>query len=81
MSVSKKTGLYLEGINVPIVDRVMNEHNYSSISRAINFIIQEYSRLSNNATEKPITTPAPTSISTFGANNPNYNDWFVVEEK
>ena len=79
MSVSKKTGLYLEGINVPIVDRVMNEHNYSSISRAINFIIQEYSRLSNNATEKPITTPAPTS--TFGANNPNYNDWFVVEEK
>lgn len=81
MSVSKKTGLYLEGINVPIVDRVMNEHNYSSISRAINFIIQEYSRLSNSnsTTEKPITTPAPTS--TFGANNPNYNDWFVVEEK
>lgn len=72
---SKKTGLYISAINEPIINEVMKKYNYTKISNCINFIIQEYSRLSK---ENKAEVAAVVSIE---ENPRNINDWFVLDEE
>ena len=71
---SKKTGLFISAVNEPIVNGVMEKYGYTKISNAINFIIQEYDRLSNQKQEvvddkEEIEKPKSDLLS-----------WFVAEE-
>ncbi len=73
---SKKTGLFLSSISVPIVEKVMADFGYTKKSNAINFIIQEYSRLTQ---EQPKADTLPEPVEEKVAKN--LSDWFVAEEK
>jgi len=73
---SKKTGLFLNSISEPIVNEVMQKYGYTKISNAINFIIQEYSRLTQ---EEPKEQQLPEPVEEKVAKN--LSDWFVSEEK
>ena len=73
---SKKTGLFLNSISEPIVNEVMQKHGYTKISNAINFIIQEYSRLTQ---EQPKEEQLPEPVEEKVKNS--LNDWFVSEDK
>ena len=73
---SKKTGLFLNSISEPIVNEVMQKHGYTKISNAINFIIQEYSRLTQEQPkEQQLTEPVEKKVKS------SLSDWFVSEEK
>lgn len=74
---SKKTGLFLNSISEPIVNEVMQKHGYTKISNAINFIIQEYSRLTQEETKEPNQLPEPVEEKVAK----NLSDWFVQEDK
>ena len=72
---SKKTGLFISAVNEPIVNGVMEKYGYTKISNAINFIIQEYDRLSNQKQEvvevqEEVEQPKSDLLS-----------WFVAEDK
>ena len=74
MSIAKKTGLYIAPVNQPIIDRVMQENNYTKISNAINFIIQEYDKLTKQDKKEVVATTEEVKPKK------SLNDWFVVEE-
>lgn len=71
---SKKTGLFISAVNEPIVNGVMEKYGYTKISNAINFIIQEYDRLSNQKQEV-------VEIKEEVKPQTSLNDWFVAEDK
>lgn len=73
---SKKTGLFLNSISEPIVNEVMQKFGYTKISNAINFIIQEYSRLTQEQ-PKADTHPEPVEEKV----TKNLSDWFIAEDK
>ena len=73
---SKKTGLFLNSISEPIVTATMQQYGYTTISNAINFIIQEYSRLTQ---EQPKEETLPEPVEEKVAKN--LSDWFVSEDK
>ena len=73
---SKKTGLFISAINEPIVNEVMQKFGYTKISNAINFIIQEYSRLTQEQPkEEQLPEPVEEKVEK------NLLDWFVSEDK
>jgi RNA:NAD 2'-phosphotransferase (TPT1/KptA family) len=72
---SKKTGLFISAVNEPIVNAVMEKHGYTKISNAINFIIQEYDRLSKEDKKEVVEIKPEEKIQT------NLNDWFVADNK
>jgi len=73
---SKKTGLFLNSISEPIVNEVMQKYGYTKISNAINFIIQEYSRLTQEQPkERQPSEPVEEKVKT------SLSDWFVSEDK
>lgn len=74
---SKKTGLFLNSISEPIVNEVMQQYGYTKISNAINFIIQEYSRLMQEELkeDKQLPEPVEEKVAT------SLSDWFVAEDK
>lgn len=74
---SKKTGLFLNSISEPIVNEVMQKYGYTKISNAINFIIQEYSRLTQEQPkeDKQEIEPVEEKVAK------NLSDWFVQEDK
>lgn len=74
---SKKTGLFLNSISEPIVNEVMQKFGYTKISNAINFIIQEYSRLTQEQPKQDIQFAEPVEEKV----KPNYDGWFVSEDK
>lgn len=80
-----KTGLNLQPISEEIVRRVMEQHSFTKLSPAINFIIAEYSRLTNGDNTKPKETPAniekPTNIETKDKTGIDFSSWFIAEEK
>lgn len=73
----KKTGIFISAINEPIVNRVMQDYGYTKISNAINFIIQEYDKLSKDNKKEIVENETPTQeiVKPF-----NLNEWFVAEE-
>ena len=74
---SKKTGLFLNSISEPIINEVMQKYGYTKISNAINFIIQEYSRLMQEELkeDKPLPEPVEEKVKA------SLSDWFVSENK
>lgn len=78
MSIAKKTGLYIEASNQPIVDKVMQDYGYTKISNAINFIIREYDRLSKQ-NEKEVVAVAVEKVEETQIKR-SLNDWFVAED-
>lgn len=74
---SKKTGLFISAVNEPIVNEVMQRHGYTKISNAINFIIQEYSRLTQEQPkeDKQELEPVEEKVAK------NLSDWFVAEDR
>ena len=74
---SKKTGLFLNSISEPIVNEVMQKFGYTKISNAINFIIQEYSRLTQEQPKQDNQLPEPVEEKVKGS----LSDWFVAEDK
>ena len=73
---SKKTGIYISAINEPIVTQVMNDFGYTKISNALNFIIQEYSRLTKEQSKQP-----PVVVQEVEQPKADLSSWFVVEDK
>lgn len=73
---SKKTGLFLNSISEPIVNEVMQKFGYTKISNAINFIIQEYSRLTQEQ-PKEETLPEPVEEKV----KQDLSSWFIAEDK
>lgn len=74
---SKKTGLFLNSISEPIVNEVMQKHGYTKISNCINFIIQEYSRLTQEQSKQDTQLPEPVEEKVAK----NLSDWFIAEDK
>lgn len=73
---SKKTGLFLNSISEPIVNEVMQKFGYTKISNAINFIIQEYSRLiQEQPKEEKLPEPVEEKVKA------SLSDWFISEDK
>lgn len=76
---SKKTGLFLNSISEPIVNEVMQKYGYTKISNAINFIIQEYSRLTQEEKKEDKQEIVESKIEENVQNK--LSDWFVAEDK
>ena len=77
-----KTGLNLQPISEEIVRRVMEQHSFTKLSPAINYIILEYDKLTNS--NKPKEVPVNVTVTKEQENEinkPNYSDWFVIEER
>ena len=71
----KKTGVFITPINEPIIEKVMADYGYTKISNAINFIIQEYSRMKQEDKQEVVEVKEePPKINTF-------DGWFVSEDK
>ena len=70
---TKKTGLAISPISEPIIDRVMQEQGYTKLSAAVNFIIQEYDRLSKSDKKEIIEVVEELKTR-------NINEWFVQED-
>ena len=75
----KKTGLFISPINEPIVNRVMEDYGYTKISNAINFIIQEYDKLTRQD-KKEVELPTKCS-QPEEKNTADFSGWFVAEDK
>ena len=76
-----KTGVFIQPINEPILKRIMEKHGFSKISPAINFVLQEYNKLTNGG--EAIKAPTPTTQ--VKQEQPqkkqiDFSEWFVVEE-
>ena len=71
---SKKTGLFISAVNEPIVNAVMEKYGYTKISNAINFIIQEYDRLSKENKQEVVEVVVEQPKS-------DLSSWFVAEDK
>lgn len=72
----KKTGVFISAVNEPIIDKVMTDYGYTKISNAINFIIQEYDRLTKEDKQEVVEVKfeeEPPKTNTF-------EGWFVSEE-
>jgi len=74
---SKKTGLFISAINEPIVNAVMQKYGYIKISNAINFIIQEYSRLTQEQPKEDNQLPEPVEEKV----KQDLSSWFIAEDK
>ena len=74
-----KTGLNLQPINEPIVKEVMEKYNFTKFSPAINYIIQEYKRLSS--IEEDIVNTDKKDNENKKPVEHDFSNWFVVEEK
>lgn len=74
---SKKTGLFLNSISEPIVNEVMQKHGYTKISNCINFIIQEYSRLTQEQSKEDKQEIEPVEEKV----KQDLSSWFVSEDK
>ena len=74
---SKKTGLFISAVNEPIVNGVMEKYGYTKISNAINFIIQEYDRLSNQKRE----VIEVKEVDEVEQPKSDLLSWFVAEDK
>ena len=74
---SKKTGLFLNSISEPIVNSVMQKFGYTKISNAINFIIQEYSRLMQEQPKEDKQLPEPVEEKVKN----DLSSWFIAEDK
>ena len=74
---SEKTGLFLSSISVPIVEKVMTDFGYTKKSNAINFIIQEYSRLTQEQPKQDTKFPEPVEEKV----KQDLSSWFVSEDK
>ena len=72
---SKKTGLFISAVNEPIVNGVMEKYGYTKISNAINFIIQEYDRLTKEDKKEVVQVKEEVKQPS------NILDWFVAEDK
>ena len=75
-----KTGLNLQPINEPIVKEVMEKYNFTKLSPAINYIIQEYDKLTKqneNKQELEIKEEVKQETKT----GIDYSSWFIAEEK
>ena len=72
---SKKTGLFISAVNEPIVNGVMEKYGYTKISNAINFIIQEYNRLSKEDKKEVV------EVQEVEQPKADLSSWFVVEDK
>ena len=73
---SKKTGLFLNAISEPIVDKVMQDYGYTKISNAINFIISEYSRLTKEQKQEVVEVKEEVEQP-----KSDLLSWFVAEDK
>lgn len=72
---SKKTGLFISAINEPIVNGVMEKKGFTKISNAINFIIQEYDRLTKEDKKEVVEK------QDIEQPKQDLSSWFVVEDK
>ena len=81
-----KAGVFIKPINEPIVERVMKEYQFTKVSPAINFIIQEFDRYSKGQApsvreiviekEVKVKEEKPKPIIT----PIDFSEWFVSEE-
>lgn len=81
-----KTGLFIQPINEPILKKIMEEHKFTKISPAINFVLQEYSKMINSekvTVQKEVKAEQSQVVAknAITEKKSNYNDWFIVEEK
>lgn len=74
---SKKTGLFLNSISEPIVTATMQKYGYTKISNCINFIIQEYSRLTQEQPKEDTQLPEPVEEKV----KQDLSSWFIAEDK
>ena len=73
---ARKFGFYLSAINEPVLDRVKKEFGFTKDSNAINYILQEYNKLSQKPKEvKEEKTEEEQS------QKPSFDGWFVTEDK
>ena len=72
----KKTGLYLSPIAEEIVNEVAQKYGYTKTSNVVNFIILEYQKLS----QKPKEVKEE-KIEEEQLQKPNFEGWFVAEDK
>ena len=73
--VAKKTGLYISPVTQPIIERIMQEKGFSNISPAINFIVQEYDKLTKQSNEPPQPEVVEEKVKQ------DLSSWFVQEDK
>ena len=74
-----KTGIHIQPINEPILQEVMDKFNYTSKSSAINYIMQEYKRLSD--VENDIISVYKEDDKDKKPVEHDFSSWFVAEEK
>ncbi len=74
---SKKTGLFLNSISEPIVNKCMADYGYTKISNAINFIISDWQRLKDEQLKEDTQHLEPVEEKVAK----NLSDWFVSENK
>lgn len=73
---ARKFGFYLSAINEPVLDRVKKEFGFTKDSNAINYILQEYNKLS----QKPKEVKEE-KIEEEQPQKPSFDGWFVAEDK
>lgn len=73
---ARKFGFYLSAINEPVLDRVKKEFGFTKDSNAINYILQEYNKLS----QKPKEIKEE-KIEEVQSQKTNFDGWFVAEDK
>lgn len=72
----KKTGLYLSPMAEEIVNKVAEKYGYTKTSNVINFIVLEYDKLTKRETKQEVVEkPVEEKVK------PNYEGWFVSEDK
>lgn len=72
----KKTGLYLSPMAEEIVNKVAEKYGYTKTSNVINFIVLEYDKLTKQETKQEVVEkPVEEKVK------PNYDGWFVSEDK
>ena len=75
----KKTGLFLNSISEPIVNKCMADYGYTKISNAINFIISDWQRLRDEERKNPKQEATEEQVEEKVVKN--LSDWFVAEDK
>lgn len=73
---ARKFGFYLSAINEPVLDKVKKEFGFTKDSNAINYIIQEYNKLS----QKPKEVKEE-KVEEEQTQKPSFDGWFVAEDK
>lgn len=77
---SKKTGIYISAINEPIINAIMEKHGYTKISNAINFVLQEYSRLIKEKEQKQDKQEI-VEVKEEVKPKADFSGWFIAEDK